>query len=195
MKRLLFLVCCALLLSLAFAAPALADVTSYVVYPFDGSVVAWDQSAGVWWEVPTIPAGSEVVCGFTWAATNRGLAMTIDRAMLMRLTVAASDGSIVRRCDESDCRGFWGPLYNQEDVYDPSLWIFPYNPNQASGVWGRDWEVPCGILEAGVYTVSYSDMFTRAVADPGWERPGTYPPVYPAYDWYEYDSVTFTVVD
>lgn len=192
MKRLLFLVCCALLLSLAVAAPALADVTYYVVYPPDGTVLAWDQDTGRYWDVDTIPAGSEVVCGFTWAATNRGLAMTIDRAMLMRMSVVGQ-GGVVGRCDESDCRGFWGPLYNQADMYDPSLWLLPYNLKRASGVWMRDWEVPCGILPVGAYTISYSDKFTRAVADPGWDQPGTYPPVYPAYDWYEYESATFTV--
>jgi hypothetical protein len=196
MRKLLFLLACTLLLLLAFAAPALADADYYFAFVYDGSVYAVDETAHTVLPVDTIPPGSSVVCGFSWVAVNRGLASTFPRAALVRLTVTGPDGTIVGQCDETDCAVFWGGTYLYNDWYaDPTMWVFPYNPKVAAGPWGRDWLVPCGRLPAGEYTIAYSDKFIRAVADPMWGQPGTYPPVYHAYDWYDWGGPKTFVVE
>jgi hypothetical protein len=196
MKKLLFLTVCALLLLFAVAGPALAD-TAYVVSPFEPAPVAIDPSLGTAKFVDAIPAGSQVFFGYSWRSLNRGLAATAPYASRMRLSVVAPDGTVVGHCNESDCQGFWGPLFRWNEALwgSPEWWDYPYNPKAAAaGMWARDWRVPCGKLPAGEYTCTYNDMLIRAVADPMWEQPGSYPPVYPAYDWPETPMVfTFEV--
>jgi hypothetical protein len=196
MKRILLLVACTLLLLFALAPPALADADYYFVYVYDGSVFAVDETAHTVQDVGAIPPGSSVVCGYSWVGINRGLATTFPQAALMRLTVTGPGGTIVGQCDETNCAAFWGGTYLWNDWYaDPTWWAFPYNPKVAAGPWARDWVVPCGNLPTGDYTIAYSDKFVRAMADPMWERPGTYPPVYHAYDWYDWEGPKTFVVE
>jgi len=194
MKKLLFLILCTLLVLFGVTVPALAAADFYFVFVYDGSVLAIDETAHTVVTVDKIPPGSRVVCGYSWVAINRGLAATFPRAALMRLTVTGPSGLVVR-CDETDCADFWSAPYRWNDWYsDPSWWAFAYNPKVAAGPWVCDWLVPCGNLPAGNYAIAYSDKFVRAMADPMWERPGTYPPVYPAYDWYDYGGPKTFVV-
>jgi hypothetical protein len=198
-KKSLFLIVCTVLLLLAVAGPAAADGAYYCVSPYEPFPTHNDPAAGTISFVTAIPAGSPVVFGYPWRALNRGLAATVPSAFRMRLTVTAPNKTVIAHCDESDCLGYWHEVFRWNDVFGHSPdWLgIPYNPKAAAaGMWARVWLVPCGNLPVGTYTCTYNDMQLRTVADPMWEQPGSYPPVYPSYEWPESPMVfTFEVVE
>lgn len=197
MRKPLFLIVCLFLLLFAVTAPALAQ-PFYVVNPYDGSVVVADRSQHAASPVDSIPAGSTVVCGYSWIAVNRGLAATAPYAFRMRLRVVDASGTLIARCGKFDCQSSWGGLYRWNVMWcnSPDMIATAYNPKMAAGIWARDWLVPCGTLPVGEYTVTYNEMLTRAVADPMWAEPGSVPAVWPAYGWSDAPIVsTFEVTE
>jgi len=195
MKKLLFLIGCALLLLLATAAPALADAINYQVNVYGEGIGRVDESAKTVTPVDAVPVGADVRIQGAWLTTSFGLSNSAPDAILERLTVLDPKGNPVPACevDESNCHGFWAAPFLLSEWDTPMSWETPYNPNRNAGVWMRLWLVPFVPLTRGTYTIFYTEVWTRAIADPMWDQPGSYPPVYPAIEW-PTSVVTFKVV-
>ena len=196
MKKLQFLIGCALLLLLATAAPALADANLYYVNAIGEGTTLVDVSAKTATPVAAVPVGTDVRIQSGWITTSLGLANSAPDAILQRLTVLDPKGNPVPACevDESNCRGFWTAPFLWDGWDTPLGYLSPYNPNRSAGIWARFWLVPFVPLTRGTYTIYYTEVWTRAIADPAWDQPGSYPPVYPAYEW-PTSEVTFKVVN
>jgi hypothetical protein len=194
MKKTLFFSCCILVLLLASAVPALADVY-YQVSPYDGSTIWADDSTQTWGPVRAVPAGADVRVGLSLAAMNHGGAMSQSEAILIQLEVTQK-GSPTPLCtvDESTCGSFWGAPYpyNPWMIDYPDFLLYPYNPNVGAEATGRDWLVPLGPLPAGRYTISYSEKLTRTIVDPLYLAPSEGPGKKGPWDWTDYEA-TFVV--
>jgi hypothetical protein len=195
-KKLLFLLGCTLLLLVATAAPSLADANHYYqVNAYDEGAGLVDVSAKTSTPVDAVPVGADVRIQAAWITTSLGLANSVPDAILERLSVLDPKGNPVPACevDESTCRGFWTPPFLWDGWNTPLGYLSPYNPNRSAGIWARMWLVPFVPLTRGTYTIFYTEVWTRAIADPMWDQPGSYPPVYPAIEW-PTSVVTFKVV-
>jgi len=196
MKRLLVSISCVLLLLAATASPALADADHfYMVNAYGEGAMQVDASAKTVTPVDAVPLGADVRIQGAWLTTSFGLANSVPGAILQRLAVLDPQGNPIPACavDESRCRGFWAAPFLLSEWDTPLSWETPYNPKRSAGVWMRLWLVPFVPLTSGTYTIVYTEVWTRAIADPMWEQPGSYPPVYPAMEW-PTSVVTFEVV-
>jgi hypothetical protein len=219
MKRLLFLLACALLLILAIAAPApAADKIQWQVIvgphwsgePFiayvnqtDHTFGYLDEGGNLFTSVPT--AATNVVVGDAVAFVNRGNMKVFAKAYFQEMTVDDPDGKRVVDIDRTECHDFWGPLYHYNDFVGPDGPLLPYNPRIGAGMWEKDWLQPLplnpatGKVKPGTYTVTYNSMLTHRCADPMWPDRGApggegYPPIGGPSDWWdEPGSLTFEV--
>ena len=197
MKKLLFLLVCALLLLLTSASPALADFW-YQVNPYDGSVI-WADDATLEWDVtPTVPAGADTRVGFTLITLNRGGSMPQAKNLLLRLVVtkvgSPSSTPPLVVVDEFTCRKYWGAPYdyNAWMTNHPDYVIPHFNPRIGAVVTGRDWLVPLPPLTPGTYAISVSDRLTKKWVDPLYMLPGETPLKTAPWDWADFSS-TFVV--
>ena len=193
MKKLLFLLVCALLLLLASASPALADFW-YQVSPYDGSVI-WANDDTLEWEFDSpVPAGVDTRVGFTLITLNRGGSMPQAKNLLMRLVVTKvgsppSTPPLVV-VDEFTCRDYWGAPYdyNAWMTGHPDYVIPHFNPRIGAVVTGRDWLVPLPTLTPGTYEIFISDKLTKKWVDPLYMPPGETPLKTAPWDWTDFSS-------
>jgi hypothetical protein len=199
MKKLLFLLVCALLLLLASASPALADFW-YQVSPYDGSVT-WANDDTLEWDFDSdgvVPAGVDTRVGFTLITLNRGGSMPQAKNLLLRLVVikAGSPPSTppVVLVDEFTCQRYWGAPYdyNAWMTGHPDFVIPHFNPKIGAVVTGRDWLVPLPALTPGDYEIFISDKLTKKWVDPLYMPPGETPLKTAPWDWMDFSS-TFRV--
>ena len=194
MKKSLFLLCCAWLLLLASAAPALAD--SYYQWLPDGQAIWVNESTLKWHSVDTVPPGADTRVGLGLVAITRGGVISQSKNILFEIKVTRVDplpASPIKSVDASTCQRYWGTPYHWNDWLSdyPDDVITPYNGTQA-GVWGRDWLVPMPPLAAGTYSVSFRDKILHKIGDPLFAHPWEYQHVYP-HDWTNWGDVTFVV--
>ena len=194
MKKLLFLLVCALLLLLASASPALADFW-YQVNPYDGSVI-WADEATLKWELTdTAPAGADTRVGFTLITLNRGGANPQAKNLLLRLVVTKQGSTTpIVVVDEFTCRKYWGAPYDYNAWMTdyPDLVIPHFNPRIGAVVTGRDWLVPLPPLTPGTYDIFISDKLTKKWVDPLYLPPREGPLKTAPWDWTDFSS-TFVV--
>ena len=72
MKKLLFLLVCALLMLVGTAAPALATTPIFYAVDVDGVWAVDRDNQTFWWADYRIPAGANVRIGHTFGFLNRG---------------------------------------------------------------------------------------------------------------------------
>jgi hypothetical protein len=194
MKKLLFLLACALLLLAATAVPASAAVTYYWVDLNDYSVSAVDEVNKTFIPVRCVPRYSDARLGYTTTFLNRGLTTSFQNALLFDVTVTDRYGNEVARCKAEASADHWGAPYHLNDWLDPADWFYPPNPAAiAAGIWEVDWTLQLPPLPPGVYTVEEWDTLTRTIADPMWEvTPGTGTPIHTGWPWTRWEG-TFRV--
>lgn len=220
MKKLLFLLGCALLLLAVAAAPAAAaDKIQWqvVVGPHwtgEPYIIWVDFTNKTWSDVDennnyftAVPASAtDVAIVDVSLFVTSGNCKVFAKALFQRMTVDDPNGTqvIIPPVDESNCHKFWTPLYRPNDftsIYGPAL---PYNPRIGGGMmWEMDWKVPLplnseGKLTPGPYKVTYNQMLTHTCADPMFPGrvPGRvlWPPIGHAAPWWdEPGTLTFWV--
>lgn len=210
MKRLLFLLACALLLILAIAGPALAaDQIQWQVWinihaAEAPPAVLWSNYTTMYWSdidakgrpYAAVPrTATDVAVGSGAAFVNSGNTAAFAKAFFQRIDVYDPSGKQIVHVDETDCQNYWSDLYRFNDWGNPYDPLLPYNPNIGQGMmWGVDWYVPllrapstATSLKAGIYTVVYNNMLTHTLADPMFPGrvPGGegYPPIGHAAPW------------
>lgn len=204
MKRLLFVLVCALLLLAATAAPAAArDSYPTPAYPplwygvgCMGPYAFWvnetTHAAGML-EGTTIPAGYPVYVGETWICCTYGQSIRQAKALLQQLEVwtVNKDGSknMLVDIDESTSQSRWVGPYNVNVAYSHD-WT-PYRPQVQTGMWGMDWMIPLGKLAKGEYFYNYSDLQLHWVSDPLFEATPLH--YEPDAKWVDHGTYTFTV--
>lgn len=163
MKRITLLVALAMVLALAFAAPAFG----WAVTPEDGAYLSPFENT--WYDVTDgdivaiydlsvpIQAGTSVWGTSGWITYTRGLARSIPQCIFYKLSI---DGDAVVPTFAAG-KLIWSRVY-AEDLRD----VYPaFNPRIGAKMFARDWWAPLGVPDAGPYEGVLTEKFAHTTTD------------------------------
>jgi hypothetical protein len=189
MKRLLFILVCALLLLMAVAAvPAMAGAplraepplpmhTAILWYPFDGSWFEYpdgtyaseiDHSVG-----DVISSDYDIVVGSGWVTMTLGRANSVPNYLQYRVKV---DGAVTTSFSLS--KRFWSGAFRGE--LDPMTQ--PFNAKIGAGLWVNYLFMPVKTLAPGTYALDVTERLTHTTTDMLFAgEPSSHPLMYKPY--------------